>query len=449
MRRRGNRHYTWREYQKKLKRDSMKRYWLSRLPCLWLCAAGAIGVLALMSYAGPKIFADLEIRAPGPPPISAEEETANSPITKKDLAEILIDFDKKSLFTSGYGDFFRNGKSYTLETSLDLKLQEYILGLLGRSKTFQAAVVVLEPQTGKVLAMAGHRREGGGDFRLCLEADFPAASIFKIISAAAAIEARGFSAEKTIAFRGRRYTLYKSQLSQKTGPYTVETTFRKAFARSINPVFGKIGIYYLGQSLLSEYARRFLFNGVIPFELPVEVSHVQVPEDSYGLAEISSGFNKRTLISPFHGALIASVVSNNGVVMEPWLVTQVKEGPDKVHYRGNPKMMGRAITEDTAKELRVMMKDTVLSGTCRRAFRRIRAKTRFENIDLGAKTGTVNDRLDRYKYDWIVAYALPNGGNAGICVSVLAVHGKRLGIRASEIGRYIIDYYYTSIRRDV
>ena len=90
------------------------------------------------------------------------------------------------------------------------------------------------------------------------------------------------------------------------------TTFRKAFAASNNSVFGKIGIYDLGQQTLNRYAERFRFNSQIPFDLPVEISAITVPEDDFGLAEIASGFNKTTLLSPLHAALLSSVAVNTG-----------------------------------------------------------------------------------------------------------------------------------------
>ncbi|MBW2065215.1 MAG: hypothetical protein JRJ03_09805 [Deltaproteobacteria bacterium] len=457
MRKRGNSPYTWREYQRKLKRDSRKRYFLRPLPGLFFLGAGTFLAAILVSYAGPKIFAYLLepkaqvalVQKKEPAPIQPR------PITKRDVKRILVDLDRRKLLTDGHGEFYWDGKAYILETSLDMRLQEFTLGLLRRSRTLRAAAVVLVPQTGEVITMADHHPELRGDVNLCLEADYPAASIFKIVSAAAAIEARGFSTERRITFRGRSYTLYRSQLTRESGRYAVETTLRKAFAKSINPVFGKIGVYYLGKELLSDYAGRFLFNQPIPFDLPVGTSHIQVPGDKFGLAEISSGFNKRTLISPLHGALLASAVVNGGVVMEPWLVSRVRElpkngeGVGRVVYRNSPRPIGKAITEETAKELRVMMEDTVLSGTGRKAFAKIRGRKRFKDIDLGAKTGTVNDRLDRYKYDWTVAYGVPKGGPGGIVVSVLAVHGKLLGVRASELARSIIDYYYRTTRRGI
>ena len=65
----------------------------------------------------------------------------------------------------------------------------------------------------------------------------------------------------------------------------------------------------------------------------------------------------------------------------------------------------------------------------------MRQKRAFRNVEFGAKTGTINDEKDRFKYDWLAAYALPEKGANGICISVLSVHGEKLGIRAGELGR--------------
>ena len=89
---------------------------------------------------------------------------------------------------------------FDITSSLDLPLQDYILRLLRRSKTMQAAVVVLRPDDGRILAMVNYNKEGNGK-NLCIKADFPAASIFKIVSAAAALESAGYTPEKAVFFR--------------------------------------------------------------------------------------------------------------------------------------------------------------------------------------------------------------------------------------------------------
>ena len=337
----------------------------------------------------------------------------------------------------------KGGEHFDITSSLDLALQDYILRLLQRSKTLQAAVVVLRPDDGRILAMVNYDKEGNGQ-NLCIKADFPAASIFKIVSAAAALESAGYTPDQPVFFQGRRHTLYKQQLKQTKNKYTNKTSFRKAFASSVNSVFGKLGIFDLGQDVMSEYANRFLFNRVIPFDFPVAMSTIQIPGDDYGLAEIASGFNRKTLISPLHAALLASVVANNGILMAPWLVEKILSESGEILYHRKVAQLTSPISWKTAEDMKVLMKDTVVYGTCRKSFRPLRRKKAFKNVDFGAKTGTINDKKDRFKYDWLTSYILPQNGTKAISIAVLAVHGEKLGLRSSELGRYIIKYYLTS-----
>jgi hypothetical protein len=68
----------------------------------------------------------------------------------------------------------------------------------------------------------------------------------------------------------------------------------------------------------------------------------------------------------------------------------------------------------------------------------------FKNVDLGAKTGNINDKMDRHKYDWLLAFAIPPNGEEAICVAVLSVHEKALGVRAYRLARKIINFCLSS-----
>ncbi|MFH1349546.1 MAG: penicillin-binding transpeptidase domain-containing protein [Pseudomonadota bacterium] len=434
----------WWEYQKRIKGTARRRYLLRRLPKLGLCAGSAFLVLTLILYGGSWIFAHLERgeRIPIGDDKKGEGIWPQS-LDKKDLSSLLRDID---LYLSSPTRTYvvpRKGVEFRIETFIDPALQEYILGLLGRSLTYQSAVVVLRPSDGQILAMADYDKGGAKRENLCLKANFPAASLFKIVSAAAAIQEKGFTPDRAVIYKGRKYTLYKSQLKEGKSRYVTKTIFKRAFSGSINPVFGRIGIYDLGREVLNEYAVKFFFNHMIPFELPVSVSRIHVPEDDFGLAEIASGFNKRTLLSPLHAALIAAAVANNGVMMEPKLVKMVSDGSGRVLYSARSGPIGNPIKEKTAEKLRVLMQETVKSGTCRKAFYSLRRKRSFREIELGAKTGTINDSSDQYKVDWLTAYAIPPNGGEGICIAVLAIHEEKLGIRANDLARHIINFHFT------
>jgi len=321
---------------------------------------------------------------------------------------------------------------------LDSDLQRYVTNLLQQANMVQAGVVVLRPSDGAVLAMASY---GDGGENVCLKAEYPAASLFKIISAAAALEASGMDPESRVSYHGRKHTLYMGQLKEKEDAYASRISFSEAFAGSINPVFGKLGIYRLGRDLLSEYAERFYFNRPIPFDARVETSFVEVPAEDFGLAEVASGFNKKTLISPLHAALLAAAAANDGVMMAPRLISRITGDSGDVRYASRPEALATPITRATARDLRSLMADTVESGTCRKSIKPLLRKQRFKNIELGAKTGTINDLEGKYKYDWVVAYAIPPQADKAICIAVMGVHGKRLGIRAGNLGSLIISHY--------
>ena len=332
---------------------------------------------------------------------------------------------------------------FRITTTINSKLQKYTLRLLRRSMTLQSAVVVLDPYDGRVLVLASRDKNGNRD-NLCLMADYPAASLFKIVSAAAALETAGYSPGKSLFYNGGRHTLYKYQLKESQGRYSMATTFRKAFAASNNSVFGKIGIYDLGQQTLVDYAERFRFNQQIPFDLPVEASTISVPDDDFGLAEIASGFNKGTLLSPLHAALLATVAVNGGRMPKPRLVNTVTEEMNEIVYQSYRSELPSSVSGKTAAAISLMMQDAARYGTSRTTFRKLRRHRLFKDLDFGAKTGTINDQKDQHKIDWMTAFAVNPAQGRGICVGVLAVHGEKLGTRSSELARAIIDYHFKS-----
>ena len=440
-----NENAKWREFQARYHRRQRIRLLKQRLPLLTSIFAGIVALLFLIFFGSSWFTVSRGSKGHTPVIPEKKQDINTEQSSKTDLVPLLRDaFVDFSKLTNEWG-VEENGSRLTVKTTIDAKLQKYIVSLLKRPRTVQSAVVVLNPYDGRILAMASYDKNGDTE-NLCLNAEYPAASLFKIVSAAAALETAGYWPDKRLSYAGRRHTLYKYQLEQPAKRYTRQTKFRKAFANSNNSVFGKLGIYDLGQEVLIEYADRFFFNQPIPFDYPTAASTIDVPEYEFGLAEIASGFNKQTLISPLHAALLAAVVVNNGEMVTPWLVDRILYRTGEIFYQGYCRMQSPPIRSDTAAELRVLMNDAVVSGTSRGAFRRLRRKRNLKNLILGAKTGTINDAQDRFKFEWITAYAVDPDGSDAICISVLGVHGEKLGVRSTELARAIIDFYFSSTR---
>jgi cell division protein FtsI/penicillin-binding protein 2 len=432
----------WEQYQAKLQRKSRLKQRAKKLPALILILIGTVITLTVAVWTSFWISErwSQASQTPTAPP-AKEPETLTPILSRNELPDLLDEFADDASLLSDVFVCENNGSYYTFRTTIDTKLQRYIQRILKRSRTLQSAVVVLDASDGRVIAMV-NRDTNGNRSNLSLKADYPAASLFKIVSAAAALDSSGYTPETPLYFRGRRHTLYKSQLKQIKDRWTTETSLRKAFALSNNSVFGKLGIYVLGQKVLTEYAEKFAFNRKIPFDLPLDVSQIEVPDHDFGLAEIASGFNKETLISPLHAALLASAVANEGKMPTPWLVDTIQDNEDRVLYHADTNVLNRPVYGRAAQDLTSLMQYAARSGTSRSVFRKLRRKKRFRSFELGAKTGTINDRADRYKYDWIAAYAKTPNGQRGIAVGVLGVHGKILGTRSTELARAIIDYYF-------
>jgi cell division protein FtsI/penicillin-binding protein 2 len=273
-------------------------------------------------------------------------------------------------------------------------------------------------------------------------ADHPAASLFKIVTAAAAVEEKGYTAGTRFKFNGFKHTLYKRQLTEKTNRYTNVISLKDSFAQSVNPVFGKIGALYLDKQALDTYGEAFVFNRTVDFELPWPTSHLAIEEDAYHRAEIASGFNRQTTLSPLHGAVIVSAVVNGGVPVEPTLVDRIVDESGNPVYRSEPRFLPPAMSPQTAEVLDQLMVATVTAGTARKPFRGFSRSKVLSHLNLGGKTGSIYNRAHDARYDWFVGFATEKNGTEKMVVSVVVAHEKYIGIRAGEYARMAIEHYF-------
>jgi peptidoglycan glycosyltransferase len=339
---------------------------------------------------------------------------------------VLLDFD---------------GRSYQLSTSLDLELQQYLLKRMDRVNSRYIGIVAMAPDTGRLVAMAGFNKIDP-DRDPCLTAEYPAASLFKIVTAAAAVEEKGYTAGSRFKFNGYKHTLYKRQLTDKTNRYTNSISLRDSFAQSVNPVFGKLGALYLKPDALEAYGDAFAFNQAVGFELPWPTSRLAVKDESYHRAEIASGFNRQTTISPLHGAVIVSAVVNGGIPTEPTLVDRIIDSAGNPVYRAEPRFLPAAVSPKTADVLDQLMVATVTSGTARKIFRGHRRSKVLSRLRLGGKTGSIFNRAHDARFDWFVGFAAEKKGEAKLVVSAMVAHEEYIGTRAGQYARMAIEHYF-------
>ena len=344
--------------------------------------------------------------------------------------------------------FIENGLgSYRITTSLNVDIQEFLLKKLDRLKTLKRgkprniALVVMEPDTGKIIALAGFDLDNPKT-NPCYESRFPAASIFKIVTAAAALETLGFTPDTPLYFNGNKYTLYKRQLKNTRNKYSYKVSFAQAFAESINPVFGKISQNDMGKDTLDTYANAFGFNAPIDSELSFTSGVLKMTDQPYQWAEIGCGFNNDTTISPVFGAMLASTIINSGKVPVPNIVEHVTDAKGNLIYQWENRIHNSAIKSKTASSLVTLMKKTVSSGTARKIFRGQKKHPVLSKLTIGGKTGSLYNKAHTIKYDWFTGFGMQKSGSGKLAVSIVVGHGKYYGTKAGEYGRMILEQYF-------
>lgn len=340
--------------------------------------------------------------------------------------------------------------SYKITTSIDVDLQEYLLSVLDRLKNLtrgkpqRIAFVVMEADTGKIIAMTGFDLENP-DANPCIESNYPAASIFKIVTASAAVETLGYTPGTPLYFNGNKYTLYKRQLKDVKNKYSCKISFSRAFAESVNPVFGKIGKNHLGKATLESYADAFGFNQVINSEIPFVSGRFETNSNDYHLAELGCGFNTDTTISPVFGAMLISAVVNSGDIILPSIVEHVT-GPDgKIIYKNKKATYKKAIRPETATTMIQLMKRTVSKGTARKSFRGASKDTVLSKLMIGGKTGSLYNKEHTVKYDWFTGFGNEKKTNKKIILSIVVGHREYIGTKAGTYAKMILKKYFKKI----
>jgi peptidoglycan glycosyltransferase len=327
-----------------------------------------------------------------------------------------------------------------VEYAFDAKLQNSIEQMIGSYSPDYGAFVAVDAKTGRILSMVSYSRNPANKENLTLRSTFPSASVFKVVTAAAAIEERKFTANTVISFTGQNHTLYRHNVFGKTtNRWTRYSTLKEAFAKSINTVFGKIGAYNLEPGQLRLYADRFGFDRRIASDVPMQEGHAPIPADPWGVAETASGYTRDNTMSPLQGALIAAAVVNDGIMMEPYLVQAVYHEDGTPMYSAQPTVSGEVVDPSTAREIRSLMRETISSGTCRKSFHGF-FRGDCTTLDVGGKTGTLNGLNPRGHYDWFIGYA--ESGDQKIAFASLTISEKYWRVKSSQIARRAIETYF-------
>jgi cell division protein FtsI/penicillin-binding protein 2 len=376
-----------------------------------------------------------------PTPVTTHQ---SSGITKERIAAALEEGLDKNEFpnevTINLGD---STQTATVEYALNNSMQHKMEKMIRSYRPDYAAFVALDVLTGKILTLVSYQTAGEKLGNLSLSAIFPAASVFKIVTAAAALDQNKIQPETPIPFTGAYHTLYRRNVNQmETNRWSHWMTLKEAFAKSVNTVFAKIGVMLLDPTQMRTYANKFFFDTKIIADVPVESGEFNLPEsDDWAVAEAASGYNRFSLMSPLQGALMAASVVNDGKVMEPYIVSTLKDPEGATIYEVEKKPFAVTMSPDAARALRSLMEETVTVGTSRQTFRTLLKKSPFNTMEIGGKTGSLMSKSPRGKCDWFVGYA--SHGPDRIAFAALTVNVDTWKVKSSYLARSFVEEYFT------
>ncbi|NLJ96711.1 MAG: penicillin-binding protein 2 [Clostridiales bacterium] len=311
------------------------------------------------------------------------------------------------------------------------------------------AVLVMEPQTGKVLAMVSKPGYNPNDIdenweRLSEDKDeespllnrasgglYPPGSTFKVLTALAYMRENPNYLDYSYKCKGQ--TEYEGMtISCSNKKVHGNLNLKESFAKSCNTSFATIGSN-IPVNNFRNLCESFFFNRALPARIINNPSSFELKAGDYSVKEamqtaIGQG---RTLLTPLHNAMIASAVANNGVMMKPYVIDRVESAGGKILKGYLPEEVANVMTSREADYLKSLMRAVVTEGTGKRL-------NNF-NIKVAGKTGTA-EQEGKNSHAWIIGFAPIH--EPKIAISVI-VENKGSGSEyAVPIAEKVFDAYF-------
>lgn len=401
----------------------------------WLGVGIAAGIIyALIPEASTPPPAEPALEAPlgklskAPPPPT---EPAVPDFTGLDLLQLELHPDR---VTSPLPD------GRTAELTLEPDLQRATLGVMRRYALPEAGALLMDVKSGELLVYASQVREGA-PFDVNVRAEAPAASIFKIITAASLLETPTLSGRSEHCYRGGGQSRIRAaDLVEDPKRDHVCASLGTALGRSLNIVFGRMAQRYLTPRSLTQTAEAFGFGSPTPFDVPSEPPGIELPADPLEFARAAAGFWHTTL-SPLGAVSIAQTVALSGLTLRPRIVRALHAG-DQLTWQASPEpvRLRRAMPESRALELNKMMRETVSRGSALRSFRDPRGRPYLGDVRVAGKTGTLSRSEQNRYYTWFVGFAPAD--QPRVAVATLVVNTPIWRLKAPQLARDVLRAYF-------
>ncbi len=315
--------------------------------------------------------------------------------------------------------------------TVNISMQRTAHQMLAAVRPQAAALVAIDVATGRVLVVTEWPTATSRDESILLGRQFPAASVFKIVTTAALVEQGHVSLNRSVCTEGGVHRIELEHLVRPHSGVVQCKPFSEALGYSRNAVFAQLANQYLKPEDLENYADRFGFGSALPLEIGVPLGQFHGEPEPLTFARNATGFIGSSL-SPLGAAYLAYVVANGGRTLPLRLFdTDTNSAVSAADSFA-------AIRPETAGILRRMMEVTVRRGTCWRAFHDEQGRPYLPHVSVAGKTGTLGEQDTTYS--WFIGFAPSQ--RPEIAISVLLQNGPIWQKKANEIARdWLIDYF--------
>ncbi len=334
----------------------------------------------------------------------------------------------------------------TVVTTLDYDVQEAAYDALGDN---DGAVVVLEVETGKVIAMVSKPdfdpntladnwdsivsdESSSVLLNRAVSGQYPPGSTFKIFTTLEYIhenpdyEDYSFNCEGELSVEGNEIHCYHNSVHG-------QQNLKESFANSCNTSYSNIGLT-LNISKFKELCESMLFNQTLPGSVAGNKSSFVLSEDDGTGKIMQTAIGQGdTLVSPLHMAIVAASIANDGVAMEPYLVDHV-ENDGGIHVKNyKPHEYGALLNASDAAIMQEYMEGVVADGTA--------TALGGQSYQAAGKTGSAEYNSAGDSHGWFVGYGSKEGYN-DIAIAVIVEGGGSGSQSAVPVTKRVFDVYF-------
>ncbi len=332
-------------------------------------------------------------------------------------------------------------------TTLDVELQQTAYDALGDRK---GAVVVMEVDTGKILAMVSKPEFDtnqintlwdslvSGDIgeglllNRAAQGVYPPGSTFKTLVLLEYMrenpeDYQNFHFDCNGIYQYAEYTI-RCYHSTAHGSQNLE----QAFANSCNGAFASMGLN-LNHGRMKNLAEDMLFNQELPLSVPYSKSTFALGDGASDWEVLQTSIGQGgTQITPVHNLMLTAAIANGGNLMKPYFIDYVVNANGEMGQKFLPESWGSLMSAKEAGTLAGMMELVVTEGTG--------LALRTEAYRAAGKTGSAEFETGRESHAWFTGFAPVE--NPQIAISVVMEEGGSGGREAAPIARAVFDAYF-------